>query len=212
MKKRIFVLGLICVLTLFKLTGCITVIAIGDEDRLTGHVEFDASLVVDELWESRIIPDLESRAIELSYLLIESDGNLTSLGHEYGKFTMGDTGELNFIVTGSGTVIHVEEDRSGFLTIDLDGYDGPTVVNLQIGTVYRGASVRNSQNVITFDDFTNQVEWANISQNIHLVIDETVVAPVNPLTLEGEHIEFLATFTVTGNDLVLMTPVHLSVN
>ena len=53
------------------------------------------------------------------------------------------------------------------MTVKLDGYDGPEEISIQIGSVYKGSSIRDSLDVIKFGDYTNQQDWAAVSQSIN---------------------------------------------
>lgn len=212
MKNRIIALGLVLALGLSGLTGCVKVVKIGEEGKLTGAVEFNAGDNVAQIWESAIIPELEEKAVDLAGFLEASKGDLKSLVDQYGKYSMGTTGEINYVVKGTGIVEEVENTKkAGYMTIKVDGYDGPVIVKIQIGPVYKGSSVRDSLDVISFGDYTNQEQWAAVSQSLNQIINETVVAPADPGSLTGKKIEFLGTFTAADNDEILITPVVLRV-
>ena len=68
-----------------------------------------------------------------------------------------------------------QEKKAGYMTVKLDGYDGPEEISIQIGSVYKGSSVRDSLDVIKFGDYTNQQDWAAVSQSINEMIDEEIV-------------------------------------
>lgn len=40
------------------------------------------------------------------------------------------------------------------MTVKLDGYDGPEEISIQIGSVYKGSSIRDSLDVIKFGDYS----------------------------------------------------------
>ncbi len=65
--------------------------------------------------------------------------------------------------------------------------------------------------MISFGDFTNQEEWAAISQELHAMIDQNVVQPADPGSLQGKTIDFVGTFTADSDDELLVTPVKLEV-
>ena len=97
------------------------------------------------------------------------------------------------------------------MIVKLDGYDGPETIKLQIGSIYKGSSTRDTLDVISFGDFTNQEEWAAISQELHAMIDQNVVQPADPGSLQGKTIDFVGTFTADSDDELLVTPVKLEV-
>jgi predicted lipoprotein len=210
MKKKIAILMMAAVM-MISATGCVKVVKIGEESSLTGKTDFSASDNVSDLWESAQ-EDIEGRAVDLGDFLTEANGDLSSLADKYGKYSMGTSGSISYPVKGTGTVEEVnQEKKAGYMTVKLDGYDGPEVIKIQIGSIYKGSSTRDTLTIIDFGNYTNQEEWAAISQELHTMIDENVVQPADPASLEGKTIDFVGTFTVDGNDELLITAVKLDV-
>lgn len=210
MKKRLIAL----VMTLafvFGCTGCVKVIKIGEEGKYTGKTEFNAADAAASLWENAVA-NIEEKAVELPTFLTEANGNLSSLVDQYGKYSMGTSGSISYAVKGTGVVEEVnQEKKAGYIVVKLDDYDGPEVIKIQIGSIYKGSSTRDTLDIINFGDYTNQQEWAAISQELHTAIDTNVVQPTDPANLTGKTIEFTGTFTVDGNDELLITTVVLDV-
>lgn len=214
MKKRMVALGLVITLAASTLlTGCgiVKVVKIGEEGKYTGEVEFNAGDDVAAIWEESAIPEMTETAVDLKDFLTESNGDLTALADEYGKYSMGDSGELSYVVKGSGTVEEVNtESQAGFMVIKLDEYTGAEVIKIQIGPVYKGSSIRDTLSFIKFGDYKNQEQWAAVSQSINQLVAEEVVAPVDPSSLEGKTVSFVGAFTVSsGSTDVLITPAVL---
>lgn len=212
MKKRMLALGLVLAFTASTMTGCVKVVKIGEEAQYTGKTEFNAGDNVAEIWESMALPELQEKAVELKDFLTEANGDLKSLVDKYGKYSMGTSGEINYVVKGTGTVEEVnQEKKAGYMTVKLEGYDGAEEVKLQIGSVYKGSSIRDSLDIIKFGDYTNQQDWAAVSQSINKLVDEKVIQPADPSSLEGKTISFTGAFTANDNTQVLITPVELEV-
>lgn len=210
MKKKAIVLVLAALLALMA-AGCVKVVPIGQEGQLTGEVAFSASDNVASLWENAVA-DIEGKAVDLPTFLSEAQGDLASLVDQYGKYSMGTSGTISYAVSGTGTVTEVnQEKKAGYMTVQLDGYDGPEVIMIQIGSIYKGSSTRDTLDIINFGDYTNQTEWAAVSQELHTMIDTNVIQPANPAELTGKTISFVGTFTVDGNDELLITAVKLDV-
>ena len=213
MKKRVIslVTALILAASAFSMTGCVKVVKIGEEGKLTGDVEFNAGDNVANIWDSKALPELEGKAVDITQFLEESGGDLKSLVDKYGKYSMGTSGEINYVVKGTAVVEEVnQEKKAGYMVVKPEGYGGDVVIKLQIGSVYKGSSVRDSLDFIKFGDYKNQQEWAAVSQSFHDIIDATVAAA--PETLQGKTIEFTGTFTANKDDEILITPVKLTVN
>lgn len=214
MKKRMIALALTLTLAASTLlTGCgiVKVVKIGEEGKYTGDVEFNAGDDVEAIWEESTLPEMNENAVDLKELLEGSNGDLTAMADEYGKYSMGDSGELSYVVKGTGTVGEVNtQSQAGYMTVKLDGYNGTESVKIQIGPVYKGSAIRDSLSFIKFGDYKNQEQWAAVSQSINEVVAKDVVEPAKPDSLQGKTISFVGAFTVSaGSSDVLITPVVL---
>lgn len=212
MKKQVILLLMLLAITVAAMTGCVKVVKIGEEASITGNVEFNAGDNVADFWESLALPELTEKAIDLKVFLEEANGDLKSLADKYGKYSMGDSGELTYTVKGTATVKEViTEKKAGYMVVTLDDYSGTEEIRLQIGTVFKGSAVRDALEFIKFGDYKNQEEYAAVSQSIHQVIQATVIDQVGIDSLVEKQIEFTGCFTVDKNELLLITPVVLTV-
>ena len=208
MKKKLLALTLTLVFAV-SLTGCVKVVKIGEESTLTGKQEFNATDSVQGMWESAEA-NIEEKAVDLPAFLTEAGGDLKSLVDKYGKYSMGTSGTISYAVKGSGVVEEVnQEKKAGYMTVKLDGYDGPEIIKIQIGSIYKGSSTRDTLDIIRFGDYTNQEEWAAVSQELHSQIDVNVIQPADPASLQGKTIDFVGTFTADSDDELLITVVKL---
>ena len=105
----------------------------------------------------------------------------------------------------------VNDIKAGYLTVKLDGYEGETAVNVQVGPVFKKSSVRDYLSFINVNDYSDQIEFAQLSQNITAYIYENVIADTDIGSLTGKRIEFYGCFTYENNDKVLITPITFAV-
>lgn len=212
MKNKLIVLIMAVTLVVTSMTGCMKVVKIGEEGKLTGEVQFNAGEDVAGIWDSAAIPELTGKAVDLKSFLTEANGDLKSLAGKYGKYSMGTSGELNYTVKGTVTVTEINtEKKTGYMVVTLDGYTGPITIELQVGPVFKGTAVRDSLNIIKFENYKNQVDYAAVSQSIHSIITSTIIDKIDLSSLKGKQIEFTGCFTADKEDLILITPVVLNV-
>jgi len=214
MKKKGCIMVLVAALLAVTLTGCMKIVKTGEEAALTGAIEFNAGDDVAKFWEITALPEMQEKACELSEVLTNSAGDLTKLSSEdYAKYSMGDEGELTYTVKGTGKITEVVTDKkAGYVVVSLDGYTGSEVIKIQVGPVFKGTSVRDSLNFIDFNDYTNQIEWAEVSQSINALIQTNVIDAVGYNALEtGKTLKFLGAFTVKEPNEILITPTEISV-
>lgn len=211
MKRRILAFCLVSTLILSTMTGCVKIIKAGEEDKLTaGTQSASASANIDEIWQSKAIPELEGKSVDIVKFLTEAKGNISSLGDKYGKHAQGQDSALNFTVKGTCTVESVNtESRSGYMLVKPDGYNGNEVIKLQVGPVFKGTAVRDSLDIIKFEDYKNQVDYAAVSTSIHNIITNTIFKSLDTASLKGKQIEFVGCFTLDKADELLITPVEI---
>ena len=207
MKKRSFITAISALIILFSLTGCVRVVQIGHEGDITGNKTFNSDQTVESFWQTKALPELTKKAVNLSQLLAESHNDLTSQKEKYGQ-----NDKAIYVVKGQGTITTVDtKNKAGYLVLKLDDYNGPATIELQIGSVYKGSAVRDSLSFIKYEDYKNQVAWAKIAQSIHTVIDKTVIKKQNITELTGKTISFVGCFSANTPKEILITPVELTV-
>ena len=162
MKRKIIALMLACAVVL-GCTGCVKVIKIGEEGKYTGKAAFNAADAAAGLWEEAVV-NIQEKAVELPDFLEEANGDLASLVDKYGKYSMGTSGSISYAVKGTGVVEEVnQEKKAGYMTVKLDGYDGPEVIKIQIGSVYKGSSTRDTLDIVNFGNYKSAGVGSNFS-------------------------------------------------
>lgn len=205
MKKIIsFIIGLTLV---FSLTGCgITIVPLDDEAKAEGGNDVAA------FWESQAVPEIEENAVDLVTLLDEANGNIKSLVNVYGRYSNGESGNILFPIHGIGKVKEVNtEKKAGYLTVELDGYTGNTVICVQIGPVFKETTMRDYLSFIDINDYSDQIEFAQISKDINTYIGENVVDYDALKKSTGSIIEFYGCFTYSDDQELMITPSEITI-
>ncbi len=211
MKKGSIIGAAIAAVVLVYAGVTATVVPEGQEATLTGEVEFDPSTVAKNFWEQNSEKYFSENAVDLNTLISEANGDFATVASKYGHYSMGDSGELSFLVKGSGKATTVKNKlRSGYVAFDLDGNSSDIKTRLQIGPVFKGSAVRDSISLISYKDYKNQIEWAGVSVSLHELVLKEVLSKVDMDTLEGKQFDFIGCFTVSKPDLVNITPVKLT--
>lgn len=213
MYMRKIVAGVIVLLLIVYVGISTTVVKEGQEAQLTGEVAFNPTEEATKFWENQAHDYFSQNAVDLNTLITEADGNYAKLAQKYGHYSMGDKGELSFIVKGTGTVDVVKNKlRSGYFTVKLDGYTGDNIqFRIQIGPVFKGSAVRDSISLLNYNDYKNQIEWAQVSKAFHELISKEILAPIDMDTISGKQVEFIGCFTFQRASQFNITPVILSV-
>jgi len=198
------------------LAAC-TIVPIEEMEQIQQSETFDPVTYVDGIWESQVVPAIQEKAQDLPTVLAAIESNLTEAGDQYA--TISQSGALNFVVKGQGTITEVNtESRNGTAVLQLDGYEGPVAVVVQIGPLVRGDGVRDGVGFIEFGNFKEQTEFGQVSKELNQRVADVVLSGLDLTTLAGKQVSFDGVFTIrttnqTNIDLseVVITPVILNV-
>lgn len=193
MKKKIIWIVLAVVLVVFLALSA-KVIDKGTEGQYTGEVAFDASASSGDDW-SAVLGEITGKAEDIASV------DLAALGD--GK-----------AVTLKGTVTGYESKASGkknTITVAPEGYSGDAVFTVQLGSIYSGTAIRDTQTVKAFGDFTNQTEWSAYAKALNSEMHDKVVVPLNiDEGIQGKTVTIVGAATGSGKDINI-TPVAITI-
>jgi predicted lipoprotein len=153
---------------------------------------FDAVAFVDSIWQSEVLRALDEAAdVE------------TIAGGALGSRP------TPAVVRGRGRVASVDtRSRSGTATVALDG--GPHVV-LQVGPVITGTAIRDALPALGFDRFVNQIQHADVGNELNARVEREVLQPLDREGLRGRHLRFAGMASFEEGRPPTVTPVRLEV-
>jgi predicted lipoprotein len=171
---------------------------------------FSAETYVAERWNDPLLTTVQSSAVELSTLLSELTADNAAASEKYGH--QQGSGPFNFIVKGQGVVTEVDtSSKAGLARIDLDPADGTADVAIAVGPVIKGTGLRDAMPFIDFNQFTNQLEYADVSKKLHEHVMNNVIASIDLTSLQGKTINFSGAFAFKDVESIIVTPVELKV-
>jgi len=229
--KRFLILFLAFALMLTgTIAGCkpYTIVTVAEATRVAAGNAFDAESFAAARWGDVTATILE-KAVDLSTVLaaVHTDSakmvkkeDLQAVADQYGLTTEGNA--QVFMVKGQGTVSEVNTEKStGWMTLKLDGYDGPIGVKFFIGTRIPSdeTSVRDGVGFIKFGDFREQTEYGKVGRELNQRVLDEVLAKLDRDNLQGKSLSFYGAFTVRTQNIpgdiniaeVIVTPVQLEV-
>lgn len=188
----------------------------GNEEKLDIYFvndEFNPDTYVDEIWNEKVVPYFEKNCLEIGAVLEVWKKNQDEAGKQFGYREKAEGSPYNFRVKGSGKIVAANtKSRASTIDVDLAPEDGVADVTIQIGPVIKDSAIRDSLDFISFTDFTNQLEFARLSNAMNKKINKEVLAGLDRENLVGKTVRFNGSFThLQGSDLVRITPVILSV-
>ena len=174
------------------------------------NANFDPKALVAKIWTSKVLPDLQSRAGELGALRTAMAGNLDAAGAAHGYREPGSNAPWSMATKFRGKIVSVEtESSAGQIGVDVDG-DGKADVVVQIGPVVRGTAIRDSLSFISFNNYANQIEFAELADAFNKKAYASVLEDLPRDALKGREVEVLGVFTTAdGQQMSAVTPVEL---
>ncbi len=208
--------GIVVVLVVLWFTGLLATVRPIDSARtlaavMEGGTAFDKVKFVDGIWASKVIPTVDQQAVSLDTLFPAIQKDPQGAVKQYGN-TIG--GAFNFLVQFSGTVVTVDtKSLTGTVTVDADYAAGTLPVKIQIGPIILGTALRDAVKFITFEQFTNQMQYGEVSDELNTRVSNDVISKLDLKGLAGKKISVKGAFTYdTANPRdLLVTPVIVAV-
>lgn len=205
-----------------------TIVTVAEATRIAQGEAFDAKSFVEARWDDVVSTILE-KGVDLADVLaaiktgpanMATKDNLQSVAGQYGLTTEGNAHV--FMVKGRGTVTNVNTEKStGYMTLKLDGYDGPITVKFYIGKRIPSdeTSVRDAVGFITFGDFREQTEYGKVARELNKRVLAEALADLDPENLQGKTVSFYGAFTIRTQNIpgdidvseIVVTPVQLEI-
>jgi len=209
-RRRVWILGGIIVLAIFLVLKPPFVIR-----ALPGRVqpgsqpaESAAAKFVNPIWATKVLPTIQEKAQDIAKILPEIRADPNSAGQKYGRREA--TNPYNYMVKGTGKVTEMHtESQAGTATIEIPGLGEK--VALQIGPVVRGTALRDANGAVSFNQFTNQLDYADVSKEMNARALKAAFANVTPNSIAGKTITFFGAFTFDPHSKspILVTPVKI---
>ncbi|WP_321475818.1 DUF2291 domain-containing protein [uncultured Paludibaculum sp.] len=168
---------------------------------------------VDSIWLAKLLPSVSTSAVEARVLLDALAASPEQAITRYGRRE--PDAPPYFVVKGAGTVVSVDtHSRQGLLLVDIAPFDRRPDMSIQIGPVLRGTSLRDATGIVHFSDFVNQLQFADVGNELNNRVLKTVLANLEPTQLKGRIVSFTGTLAAEAKadpPLRELVPVALTV-
>ena len=201
-------------LTLFAalalLPGCKIVRDKDKKKETAGGDGFDADAYVNGIWDPKVLPLVRDHATEIVTVLDALAKDPEAAGKQYGHQAEAEGSPWNFIVKGKGKVTKADvASRRGTLTVALDGDPAARSVTLQVGPVVFGSAFRDALPFVSFNDFVNQIDYAQVSRKLNDRAVAAARANFDPAKAEGRTIVFQGAMVNPNGGEIQVTTVIL---
>lgn len=168
---------------------------------------FNPQAEVAALWDSKAVPAIEAMALDFAQLRKDMQANLDAAGAKHGHREKGEGAPWNLATTLTGKVLAVDTEVSaGSADIDVDG-DGRADVQIQIGPVLRGATLRDILPFISFTSYTNQIDFAQLANALNdRAFEASTLKALDRSKLKGQKVQLTGVFTAdNAEDVPVLT-------
>ncbi len=172
----------------------------------------DPAAQVAETWNSQVLPYLEKKAGDFTAVRDQLASAPDEAGRQHGYRQKDEGVPWTIVVRASGTILDANtKSRAATANLDADG-DGKAELTVQLGPVIRGTAIRDVLDFVRFEDFSNQIAYANYGKALNTQANDTVLAKLPREGLVGRRMTLLGVFTYDKpGQPPLVTPVEASV-
>ena len=167
---------------------------------------FDPASFAVENYETEIVPQIEKEAVPLATLLTDLAGGADEA--DFGN-SSGTASSYSFPVTFRGVA---GTPAGGVVPIAVDGVPADVTVQLQVGPALNGTALRDVTGTISFDQFTNQLEYQKVGTELNNQVKATVLDSLDVASLAGKTVTVTGAYTRVNPALVSVVPVKLEVS
>lgn len=147
---------------------------------------------------------IEQKAQPLAQLVAAMRKDLDAAGKQFGHHE--GTSPYSFAASGAGVA---GAAKSGLMPVRVAGVPKSTTVSLQVGPAINGTAIRDAVGFISFNQFVNQVDFADAATALNTEVKTKVLKGIDPQPLKGKRVSFVGAFTALGPTVVTITPVKL---
>ena len=159
---------------------------------------------VDGIWDTKILTTIDTKGNNVQEVIKFIFENKELAEERFGNRS--GTGNYSYMVKGEGMVTSVnKKSRVGTIEIKLDS-DISTKILIAIGPVVKKDSIRDAVGFIQFNDFENQIEFADVSRIIKVNVLNKIIGPIDFDKLLNKKIKFQGAFTHDRDDKFTITP------
>ena len=153
----------------------------------------------------RIQEMIKKAAVDAKVLAAAIATNKDAASEKYGK--PGSVGPF-FSVKFKGVA---GDGNSGIFAVRVEDLPKDVRVRVQTGPAINGTEIRDATGVITFGEFTNQIEYQDAGAALNNEIKSTVLSNLDRDNLSGKKIDVVGVFQLINPANWLVTPIQLVV-
>lgn len=193
------------------LSGC-KFVKTEDEQKQAAAGAFNPDKLVADIWDAKVVPFLQERAGTFQEVSALATSNLDAAAEKYGHKEKQGNAPWTFAAKIDGVIVAEEtKSRAGYVDVDVDG-DRQADVRVAIGPAVRGTAIRDSLKFVNFNEFKNQIEWAQYGKSFNTHVNGLLLEKLPRDGLTGKTIKALGAYPLPAKgQLPLFVPVTITV-
>lgn len=214
-KMALLVLLLLASLGLSSCSAFFTVVPINEERQLSEggsatNKGFDKVAYVDKIWESKVLPTVQSKAVDFDTLYTALKLNQDDASKKYGNKV---GGPYNFLTKFDAKVTAVNTtSRVGTLTVEAQAGGKAVPLTVQIGPVIQDTAIRDAVGFISFNEFVNQLQFADVADELNnRAYNMSLKGKTFDNSLVGKTVSISGAFTLNNLDSLTIMPVYFEI-
>lgn len=172
---------------------------------------FNPERSVDEIWDSKVKPYFAALSASFDDVFEAASANADAAGEQYGHREKQGNSPWTYRAKLQGSVVGAEtKSRAAYIDVDSNG-DGKPDLRVQIGPTVRGSAIRDSLDFVSFNEFRNQIDWAQFGKALNTRANDEVLSKLPREDLIGMKVKAEGAFAMPAKDqLPLFTSVSLT--
>jgi predicted lipoprotein len=184
---RLKAVSAVMLATALGLGGC-KFIKTEDEQKAAAAGAFDPEKLVADIWNSKVLPYLDERAGAFQEVAALAASDLDAAAEKYGHKEKQGNAPWTFAAKVDGVIVAEEtKSRAAYVDVDVDG-DTKADVRVAIGPAIRGTAIRDSLDFVNFNEFKNQIEWAQYGKAFNTHVNKTLLEKLPRQGLTGKKV------------------------
>jgi predicted lipoprotein len=177
-----------------------------------GAGSFDPEKMVASVWGPKVVPYLEKKAgpfLQVRELAAKSPDEA---GAKFGYRAKSENTPWTLMVKIDGVIVGADTDsRAATISVDASG-QGKTDAVVQIGPAMRGTAIRDALDFVSFNDFTNQIDFAQFGKAFNTYVNRATLERLPRDSLVGRKVSVLGAYPfVSATDTPFVTPVEITI-
>jgi predicted lipoprotein len=172
---------------------------------------FDPDKMVASSWADKVFPYFEKRAGPFAEVRDLAAKSPEEAGARFGYRPKSGDVPWTLMVRLEGVVVEANtESRAATIGVDTTG-KGKADANVQIGPALRGTAIRDALDFVSFNDFTNQIDFARYGKAFNLYANHELLEKLPRDSLVGRKVTVIGAYPISLSDETpLITPVEIT--